>query len=113
MHGAIGEDRVDAAGVKAISLLPVRAVDGTGSRPRGPVGGRALEQDQGPPDPDAARVVDPWNRPARTPQFRPARSFGNQDRLRSAVGNVGQARQVVRGHVARRQNALVFSGPVH
>src|SRR5262249_10855586 len=74
----------------------------------GPVGGRALAEDQGPPDPGAARGVDPRNRPARTPQFGPTGAFGDQDRLRSAVRNVGEARQVV-----VRQDALVIGCPVH
>src|SRR5262245_8462123 len=59
MHGAVGEGRVRPAGVKAVDLSVVRAVDGTRPRLRGPVGARALAEGDGRPDPDAAQVVGP------------------------------------------------------
>ena len=97
MHRAVGEDRIRPAGVKAVDLSVIRAVDGTRPRLRSPVVARALAEGQGPPDPGARPYgVGPRNRPARTPQLGPAGVFGDQERLRSAVRNVGEARQVVR-----------------
>src|SRR5262245_13800159 len=55
MYRAIAEDRVQAGGVKTVGLSIVRTVDRTGSRPRGPVGGRTLKQNQRPCDPGAVR----------------------------------------------------------
>src|SRR5262245_21649153 len=107
MNRAIDESCVGPAGMKAIDLAIIRAVDGTRPWLRGPVGGRALAEDQGPRNPDATAGVAPRSQPARTPLFRPARAFGDQDRLRSAVRNLGEARQAVWGHIARRQDAHI------
>src|SRR5262245_39555306 len=77
MHGAVSENRVRAAGVKAVHLSVIRAVDGTRPRFRGPVGSRALAEGQGPPDPGRGHSVGPRNRPTRTPQSGPAGVFSN------------------------------------
>src|SRR5260370_3297089 len=92
MHGAVGEDRVGPAGVKAVDLSFIRTVDGARPRLRGPVGGRALAEDQRPTDPDAARALDPGNQPARTPHPGPAGAFGALTLLPTAVLNVGEPR---------------------
>src|SRR5262249_36387385 len=108
MQGAVGEDRVGASRVKAVDLSLIRTIDGTRPRLRGPVVARALAKGQGPRDPGRLYGIDPWNRPARTPQGGPAGVFGDQDRLRKAVRNLGDACQVV-----LRQHALVIGCRVH
>src|SRR5262249_43553964 len=94
--------------VEAVDLAVIRTVDGTRPRLRGPVVARALAEGDGPRDPGCGYGVGPRNRPARPPQGRPAGVFGDQERLRGAVRDLGDARQVV-----RRQHAPVIGRRVH
>src|SRR5262249_58421608 len=60
LHPAVREHDVGPAGVKAVDLSVIRAVDGTRPRLRRPVVARALAEDHVPTDPGRGYGVGPW-----------------------------------------------------
>src|SRR5262249_15978411 len=93
MHCAVCEHGVGTAGVEAVDLEDVGAVDGARSRSHRPVGRRAPKSDPIlEASPGAAWDHLIGARLARLPEPRPAGIFGEQDSVRGAVRDVRETR---------------------
>ena len=102
-HRAVREHDVGPAGVEAVDFPVVRAIDGASPEEGGPVRRGAPAPQQVSRGPGAAGQPDVRDLLAPLPQLRPARAFGDQDRVGGAVQDVRQAPGVV-----DREDALVM-----
>src|SRR5262249_52858890 len=89
-HRAVREPDVGPAGVEAVHLVVVAAIEGARPRMGGAIAGRALKNNPGP-EPRPGSAGDLLVRPglARLPEPWPAGILGEQQGVRGPVGDAG------------------------
>src|SRR5262249_43684467 len=89
VHGTIGEQHIGAAGVEAVNLFQIGAVDRARPRARAGLRIEALDLNAiGPGSPRAALAVSIRDEFSDLPALRAAGSLRNQDGIRGAVLDV-------------------------
>src|SRR5262249_37493488 len=93
VHRTVREQHVGAAGVEAVNLFEIGAIDGTWARTRAGLRIKALDLNAiGPGSPRAALAVSIRDEFSHLPALRAAASLRNQDGIRGAVLDVGDPR---------------------